>query len=375
MLLGAEGCQKCKCKPCVPCTAECDPDTPVGFQVVYSNGNDGFLDSDESANPVNLFPAPVGPFHSEITNDIAINMPSDEFACSFRLLLWRNVFDKVGTPSEELSVQRLRISCSSGRVQIGDLFLNAGESILVTTEDNPATDDTYVIDGTWVSNVFDLVAGLDDQSGNPPPLLGGLSAVPLCTPAVVNVQARIAWTSPDIHHVLYGQFLECYDRPIDPPTCERDCPGTGATVMPPNVFITISNTTETPTNPSGATYTLPEIAGSYNVPMTYCVAFADTFELTGGTLSLFAAEGLFGSPGVFFQVNFPLSYLPAWSPGRGYASVSLTQQEMLDLLCNGAPVSGTATIECYSQSPAQQAGIGGTPLDLGTIEFDWELSW
>ena len=141
-------------------------------------------------------------------------------------------------------------------------------------------------------------------------------------------------------------------------------------VMPQNIYITISNTTETPTNPSGATYTLPEIAGAYYLPLTYCVAFADTFELTGGTLALAASEGFYGPPSLSFRVGFPLSYLPSWSAGTGNTFALLTGQEMLDLLCSGAPASGTATIDCYALG-----GGGGQVLDLGTIEFDWEVSF
>ena len=367
-MLGA-GCVKCGCKPCVPCTAECDPNTPVGFTVAYSGQDDVYIGSNVSANPVNVVPTPAGPFYAEIATIGAITIPSDNFPCYFRLKIWRNVFEKNGTPSEALSLTKLRIACTQGKVLVNETFeLSSGESILFTTEENPSSVDTYVFAG--LESLFHVVAGLDDQSGNPPPYGFGASA--LCSPATVTVSARIEWTSPDIHHVLYGQLVECYDNlpPEDPNEC-LDCNGT-PTAAPSAIYMTISNfegggaidANNDPINYDG-TYVLDlapnalecaRYAGSVsplppiaNLP-PLSLALGGITASVSGTIRGFGFVGNNSSGAVLV------------SP---VVVVFVQQGDMLDMLCGGAALSGS-----YSGSWIIAFGSGTAP----SLSFDWELS-
>ena len=358
LMMGAE-CANCGCKPCQACDAVCDETPAENFETVYQGTDDGVLESGGSANPVNAFPAPAGPFDGSVSTMAAITLPSDRFPCYARFRVWRNVFEKNGTPSEALSKQSVRINCISGRIRLGltGLVLNAGESVEFTSTPGTSTA-TYVFD---TSAAVPLVTGADDKSGSPPGYYYYVEAV--CTPAEVQFNAEIGWTSADIYHVIYGHMMECYESPPDPPVCEVDCDGTMTTV-PNTVYLEISNTTESPTNPPDATYTLPEIAGTYALPLALCPAYLDEFGVTGGTL--FASVFL---QAIALRSQFPLQYLPLWTPGRGTVVVSISEQDLIDLLCGGAALSGTGTMKCDALGPG-----GGQIVNLGTISFDWELS-
>ena len=382
LMLGA-GCVKCGCKPCVPCTAECDPNTPVGFTVAYSGQDDVYIGSNVSANPVNVVPTPAGPFYAEIVTigqvvGGALTMPSDYLACLFRLKIWRNVFEKNGTPSEALSKQTLTIRCTQGKIWVGDFELRAGESVIYTTEPETLVEGiyTYVIK---LSNIFQAVAGLDDQSGNPPryPAAG---AYALCTPASVSVSARIEWTSPDIHHVLYGQLVECFDElpPEDPNNC-LDCDGT-ATPAPETVYLEISNF-----NGDGARtlgFGTLNLNGTYALSLApnaiACAHYEGDLPINAvGEYCAYIAQGRIrvGYGGMLFDAitgGHPTNTL--YSSGGILYPLSMEKrigaafsfQQWQDLLCDGTPISGSVSFRWNFQCSA---------VDTDTdCSFDWELS-
>ena len=82
MLLGAQGCQQCECKPCIACTAECDTTPDANFEVVYqANDTDGALQwAGDAMGPIDG-PYPgfegSGPFSQTISlaEDFSVTMP------------------------------------------------------------------------------------------------------------------------------------------------------------------------------------------------------------------------------------------------------------------------------------------------------------
>jgi hypothetical protein len=356
------GCFAC-CVPCDPCDAACDETPDEAFAVVYQVEDDraNLTWTGDAMGPIDG-PWPGFESGSSFSQTITSNnvlLPGSRFPCYFRLKLWRNVGG--GEGSESLTSQRVTISCSQGKLNLGFLVLNAGESVEFTTAPENSTA-TYVLESTPIA--------LDDNGGDRhahPPTEWQISGGALCADTSVSVQASIEWSNDLIQHNLYGEFQECFDDPPDPPGgCKITCNG-NETDIPVEVFLTISNVTEDNSPPSGYTATFPDIEGTFALPLlSFCRQYGDTFSVTDGVMRV----------GVYYGIGMLVDGYPFSAPNftpwseRGGTQIYIAKEDYEEFLCGDvATLSGTATIQLYLLGPG-----GGGGVNLGSMTFDWELS-
>lgn len=367
------GCFAC-CVPCDPCDAACDETPDEAFAVVYQveDNRANLTWTGDAMGPIDG-PWPgfeSGTAFSQTITSNGIVLPGSRFPCYFRLKLWRNVGG--GEGSETLASQRVTISCTEGKLDLGFVALNAGES--VEFNPNPASasqNATYVFPSTAIQ--------LDENGGDRhafPPAFGWIGGRALCAGTIVSVQAHIEWTNGLIQHNLYGEFVECFDElpPGDPGDC-LDCDGT-PTPAPDTVYLTISNfdgggavdANDDPIVLDG-TYAIPLSNGypvschDYTLFGTPVIAWRSTGWPFGFWLDLNVAGKANGSSGA---LTVPVDIKPEWA-GDG---VSLWVAE----LCGAGPVTGTvASAEWYLTQNLALA-LRGDPTGL-FCSFDWELSW
>lgn len=362
MLLGGTGCQQCGCVPCVPCDAVCS-ETAVGFEVVYSgNTTDGYLTWSGTANPVNAAPPVTGPYNAQITGNFSL--PGDDFPCYARLRVWRNIFTMNPGATETPTSESVVVTCATGKIRVGIFELLAGESVKFGGA-APTSGDAITY-WTPASNVMTVLDVEDDQSGGV--TTGWNYAIEsLCSPSSGSITARVEWTDDDIYHAIYGEFVECFTQSNAGGDCVIDCDGT-LTDYPDSLTVDITNASINYTLPSGWTATFPSINGTYVVPRgtvdPWCRAFFDSFAVTSGVFSLLV-EGSIFSAGVS---EFP------FTPQRGIQSGSvrlLMSNTVEDLVCGAvASISGSGTIVVLDQN----AGGGGANTEIGTIDFDYEVT-
>lgn len=353
------GCFAC-CVPCDPCDAVCS-ETAVGFEVVYSgNTTDGYLTWSGTANPVNAVPPVTGPYNAQITG--TFSMPGDDFPCYARLRLWRNIFAKNPGATETLSKEQVLVTANSGKVNLGTLTLNTGESVRIGG--NGPDGATYWLQG---ASPFLYIAAEDDQSGAAPAQYQ-LSMSSQCNqPANVTITARIEWTDDDIHHWIYGHLMECFEDPPDPPGgCKIDCDGTQTDVAS-QVYLALSSQVDDNSPPSGYAATFPNITGTFTLPQRACRVFLDAFSVTNGQLYL----------GAYYGIEVRVGSYPYTAPSgsqpfsaQGYGFIPITAADYDALLCGDvATLSGSGSVAMYLFG----AG-GGSQVSVGSIAFDWELS-
>lgn len=334
------GCFAC-CVPCDPCDAVCDETPPENFGTVYqANDTDGSLQwSGDAMGPIDgPFPGFNGPgsFSQSLeqATGFSVLLPGDRFPCAFRVQFWRNVSG--GTGSDALTGQFVRISCITGKVDLGIIVLSAGQSVEWTTTPDQS-DATYIFDAPPVP----LVAGDEDQSGSPPP--GWFGGVALCDQTTIGVSAGIVWDNADIQHSLYGRFLECFDA-----DCPLPCDG-GEQDAPENVYLSITNVSE---NGFASGVNPPDMAGEYTLPLLRnCREYADRFSVSGGDLVAYCN----------FHLQIRMQFTAQGGDQYAHFAVFFTRDEWLDFLCGvTASLSGSGTMN--------------TSFTQGTISFDWELT-
>jgi len=388
MMAFSLGCFAC-CVPCDPCTAECS-ETAVGFEVVWQgNQSAPHMTWTGVTNPINAVP-PVGtPYYQQVS--ASFTLPSDDFPCYARLRFWRNVFDKDGTPSEALSVERVIVRLESGKIAdglYGAEYLSPGQAIVFTSEADAVNYDPkeYIVVTGFMP--IALVAALDDQSatatGNELGFIAG------CSGTQITATAYIEWTSASIYHSLYGTFKECGEDlpPENPPTADcLDCAGTPS-LPPPTVYLTISNFDAATVEDIDGN--VVDFNGTYALDISpnaiACLRYFAEVD-TGFVWQVPCAEGGGGAGRDKGKI-----YLSAQPPGpsAGLSSIDLLAgyypdsptnfrvvfapfvlvldyDEVIDLLCNGATLSGTTNAKWQFQCSAVDTAL--------TASFDWEISW
>ena len=361
MLLGAIGCQQCSCQACVPCDAVCDETPDEAFAVVYQveDQRANLTWTGDAMGPIDG-PWPgfeSGTVFSQTITSNGIVLPGTRFPCYFRLKLWRNVGG--GEGSETLSSQRVTISCTEGKLDLGFVVLNAGESVEFNPNPESANENaTYVFPSTAIQ--------LDENGGDRhafPPEFDWIGGIALCAGTIVSVQAHIEWTNDLIQHNLYGEFVECFDEQ----ECELDCSGTPTEFG--SLFLSITNQASTMGNNLGVTVTLEndyvlDIRSDPGLALLYCGEFGAysfsppvQFFWTAYAIATYFAQGL------FLRVNLGGS---ANVNDNLFVTFGVSEQDVRDLICGSvASLSGTASITLP---------ITNTSGITGTITFDWELS-
>jgi len=235
------GCFAC-CVPCDPCEAECDENPAESFDVVYQVEQEraNLTWTGDAMGPIDGpwpgFESGVSFSQTITTNNV--RLPGSRFPCYFRLKLWRNVGG--GEGSEALDYAYTTVSCIEGKVDLGIVQLNAGESAVFTSDTSLSFNNpTYILE-TASGAIF-----FDDQPADRhafPPTLSQIAGIALCAGTSVSVQSTIVWSNDLIQHNLYGEFQECFDEP--PVDCSIDCDGTPV-ALPAELYLTLSNSTAT----------------------------------------------------------------------------------------------------------------------------------
>lgn len=362
------GCFAC-CVPCDPCDAVCDETPDEAFAVVYQveDQRANLTWTGDAMGPIDG-PWPgfeSGSSFSQTITSSNVLLPGSRFPCYFRLKLWRNVGG--GEGSDALDVERVTISCTQGKVNLGVVVLNAGESLDIRTDPENSTA-TYVIDGTTIS--------LDTNGGDRhahPPAFWQVSGGALCANTIVTVTASIQWSNDLIQHNLYGKFVECFDElpPGDPDDC-LDCSGT-PTAAPEVVYLTISNFdgdgavdgNGNPVNYDGE-YILDLTPTAFD-----CALYTGVIPMANGVVyslpPLSLSLGLYLSPSLGFGVGWFIANKPTSLETMVASAGTTSTAGILSMLCGGASVTGSATT-----SWAVWTGAGWD--SYGTVTFDYEFS-
>ena len=233
MILGGGQCQKCKCIPCDPCEQECtEPHTGDAYEVVYTlyslgveigNTTDGYLTASGSRDEDDPYDGMDGssPWYQQVEGGFSFGPSVTRNPCTVRVSFWRSTRTLGPTvfppPAATLTVSKVTVSCTAGKVRFGENIISEGES-----QDFNVT--------------FPLVAGTGDQSADDPRTgQGTFEVTPVCRDASFSITARIEWTTSNRLHTLYGIVRECYE--IGTP-CAEFCDGDPA---PDVLYLTISN--------------------------------------------------------------------------------------------------------------------------------------
>ena len=389
MILGGTGCQKCKCKPCQACNAVCDETPAANFETVHvlvggdENLSDGILEASGDTDPTPAYPGGSTPPYEQVVSG-SVALPSDRFPCYARLQLWRNeaAQEPGGSPTMDLDYQYVLVTCTAGKIRTGGFVLSAGESILITTDTTLSISPTptYVLES---GGPIPLVGGDGNQSGSPPPFLGGTFGAqaecidPVTGAAGVSFYAKIAWSEEAAYHVLYGRMVECYDANDEGNYCDNgigaklDC-GTELVESADSLFLAISNQTTNQTNPAGGgAYTLPDIENTWllSPSPSFCNVWIGSFQFDGTPEGFSGAPLKFsvgGDPGGIIVSVRVLTSVKAIFGGLVIDIGSSNNGDGLgDLICGSvATLSGTATVTF----------LDNDGISYGTITFDWELS-
>jgi hypothetical protein len=335
------GCFAC-CVPCDPCDAACDETPDEAFAVVYQVEDDraNLTWTGDAMGPIDG-PWPGFESGSAFSQTITSNnvlLPGSRFPCYFRLKLWRNVGG--GEGSESLLSERVTISCTQGKLDLGFVVLNAGESVEFTTVPESSTA-TYVIDRTRIA--------LDENGGDRhahPPLAGDFGGTALCADTTVTVIAEIAWGNDLIQHNLYGEFVECFN---DLGECEVDCSGT-ATAIPSDLYLSVTDST-------GNHLASDLIEGEW--------VLSNTSDACVYHQNVIAGAGSGGDQGIAFTligagsgVDPASARVTLWlAVGNEFVAIDITSADFVAMIC-GTPLSGSVTHEFVG----------------GVMTFDWELS-
>lgn len=350
MILGGGQCQKCKCIPCDPCEQECtEPHTDDPFEVVYTlyslgaeigNPSDGYLTASGSRDEDDPYDGMDGnsPWHQQIVGGFSFGPSVTRHPCTVRVSFWRSTRTlgpaTFPPPSSTLTVSRVTLTCTAGKVRFGEYLISEGES-----------QDFDVS--------FPLVAGTGDQSEDDPrSSVGTFSVTPVCRDASFSITARIEWTTSNRLHTLYGIVRECYE--IGTP-CAEFCDGDPA---PDELYLTISNYSgiepDSPYVVEG-TYVLPRSPGVCNV-------YRDDWPTEGGCLFYVFDNYVRVDPG-------ELQMIHATRSDGECVAILLTATVGLDKYCPAdLPVSGTNGV-AYR---AIYTGANYTTTQVGS--FDWEIT-
>lgn len=360
------GCFSC-CAPCDPCDAACDETPDEAFAVVYQveDQRANLTWTGDAMGPIDG-PWPGfegGTVFSQTITSNGIVLPGSRFPCYFRLKLWRNVGG--GEGSETLASQRVTISCTEGKLDLGFVALNAGESVEFNPNPASASENaTYVFPSTAIQ--------LDENGGDRhafPPAFGWIGGRALCAGTIVSVQAHIEWTNGLIQHNLYGEFVECFDGPGTECSypCDPDIP------TPGSLFLTITNTAIEFT--SGFSGPSIDINGEYILsalpPVAFgCNEWGVVASATGATLRGWAGPSEPTPSGVVVLLDGIEGLLWGSFPViRAGGSVRLLYRNELGFICDSSTEAGSATLVIYGDIP----GIS-TYDQVASITFDWELS-
>lgn len=352
MILGGGQCQKCKCIPCDPCEQECtEPHTGDAYEVVYTlyqlgvetgNTTDGYLTASGSRDEDDPYDGMDGssPWYQQIEGGFSFGPSVTRNPCTVRVSFWRSTRTLGPTvfppPAATLTVSKVTVSCTAGKVRFGENIISEGES-----QDFNVT--------------FPLVTGSGDQSENDPRTAVGTFAVsPLCREASFSITARIEWTTSKRLHTLYGLVRECYEEGTP---CDTFCDGDPA---PDVLYLTISNAATTigtfdGTFPNG-TYVLDRVPG-------LCAAYLANLDgCTQGGGEASVNWELFEH--VVFRQPITATFLGASVCGNFTFDALDTD---LHPPC-GPGVIASGSIEWGWYPPGTESGV---PAAVGTI--DWEV--
>jgi hypothetical protein len=373
MILGGGQCQKCKCIPCDPCEQECtNPHTGDAYEVVYTlyslgveigNTTDGYLTASGSRDEDDPYDGMDGssPWYQQVEGGFSFGPSVTRNPCTVRVSFWRSTRTLGPTvfppPAATLTVSKVTVSCTAGRIRFGENVISEGES-----QDFDVT--------------FPLVAGTGDQSADDPRSAEGTFEVsPLCREASFSITARIEWTTSNRLHTLYGLVRECYE--IGTP-CAEFCDGDPA---PDEIYLTISNLEVTAFDEYDSVTYSPEqldstkeyLNSTFVLPRTenFCGSFAGAFSAPPTSANLESCDSLSGGTALSIEVSqaFKQIYIRI-AVGRGNlcAWAIVMKASMLDGMF---PICGTAYIE--SGQGTDIAFIGPSPATY-VGSFDWEIT-
>lgn len=363
MILGGGQCQKCKCIPCDPCEQECtNPHTGDAYEVVYTlyslgveigNTTDGYLTASGSRDEDDPYDGMDGssPWYQQVEGGFSFGPSVTRNPCTVRVSFWRSTRTLGPTvfppPAATLTVSKVTVSCTAGRIRFGENVISEGES-----QDFDVT--------------FPLVAGTGDQSADDPRSAEGTFAVsPLCREASFSITARIEWTTSNRLHTLYGIVRECYE--IGTP-CAEFCDGDPA---PDEVYLTISNLSVTAQSGPFAYPSYTELDSmSAFLEGTFVLSRVPGYcGLWSGSASGGECEGVGGLPGVAIL---------AWNGGISIGVSIGKGNSCLWLVSFKAAIPELALPICgasYSETgTGTDISFRGPYVNTYTGSFDWEIT-